>query len=493
MAWIAVDAGTSVIKAVAFADDGRELAVGRTETEVLRPRLGYSEQDMPGTWNAVVTAVRAVVVRISEPVRGIVTTAQGDGCWLVDETGAPTGNAILWNDGRAADIVSGWHDSGVIEQAFRLSGSVAYSGLPNAILQWLRRNEPDRVSTAKYALTCNGWIFSQLTGEFAADLSDASNPFSNVREETYFQQLLSLYGAEEFARLLPVIRRDQELIAPLSLDAAETLGVPAGTPVIMAPYDIVSTAIGAGSVSPGQACIILGTTICTEMILSSLNLDGSPSGTTIAMGDGQYLRAMPTLAGCESLQWAAEVLNTKDIGGLGDVASSTECDAHSPFFLPYLSPAGERAPFLDPAARGSLHGLSLTHSRAQVTRSIYEGLSFVIRDCLENTCTELPKEIRVCGGGSQSAVWCQMISDVTGVKVIRPGGTETGARGAHIFALALTGSLESLVDGINRFVGSTAEFQPSMHRHNLYGERFSKFKKLRDLSAPQWRVQAGQG
>src|SRR5512147_1536125 len=132
MAWIAIDAGTSVIKAVAFGDDGSELAVERKANEVLRPLPGFSEQDMNGTWNAVLAAVDAVKKQIVEPIRGIATTAQGDGCWLVDKNGSPVRNAILWNDGRAAEIVQKWEEDGILEQAFPISGSLSYPGLLNA-------------------------------------------------------------------------------------------------------------------------------------------------------------------------------------------------------------------------------------------------------------------------------------------------------------------------------------------------------------------------
>src|SRR5260370_27065062 len=105
MATICVDVGTSVIKTVAFDDRGMEIAVARQETEVLRPAPGFSEQDMYSVWNAAASTVRTVVHQLADPVRLISLTAQGDGCWLVDADGHPTGPAILWNDAPVAAIV----------------------------------------------------------------------------------------------------------------------------------------------------------------------------------------------------------------------------------------------------------------------------------------------------------------------------------------------------------------------------------------------------
>ncbi|HAG57938.1 MAG TPA: hypothetical protein DEQ49_17745 [Arthrobacter bacterium] len=90
-------------------------------------------------------------------------------------------------------------------------------------------------------------------------------------------------------------------------------------------------------------------------------------------------------------------------------------------FLPYSSPAGEGAPFLDPLAR-----------------DVLEGLTLVIRDC-PTASGDSPTELRVCGGGAASALWLQLIADVTGIPVLRSTDTDVGAKGAFLIGLAATG------------------------------------------------------
>lgn len=486
MAWIAVDAGTSVIKAVAFDGKGQEVALAREKTEVLHLRVDFAEQSMDAVWAAVVSTVRNVVSRLQEPVDGIAITAQGDGCWLVDAEGRPTGNAILWNDGRAAEIVERWRRQGTIAKAFALSGSVSYPGLPNAILHWLHENQQDRLASARYALTCNGWIFAQMSGRFAADLSDASNPFADVKQREYSEALLELYGIEKQKHLLPPITRGGGLVAALTAQAASELNIAPGTPAVMAPYDIVSTAYGAGAALPGQACLILGTTICAEALTSDLDLNEEPAGTTIALEDGLHLRAMPTLTGCETLEWIVQLLGLRDIAALDSLATTAE-STDGVLFLPYLSPAGERAPFLEPRARGSFHGLTLTHTPAQVARSVFEGLSFAIRECLQR-CAKDIAEVRVCGGGARSDLWCQVIADVTGLKVLRPVENEIGARGAFLFALKATGTLNDISEGVQRYPVKINTFSPSTERVKEYDARFSGFQRIRDLAREQWSL-----
>lgn len=488
MAWIAIDAGTSVIKAVAFADDGRELALSRERTEVLHPQPEWSEQDMDGVWAAVTKTVREVVPQLDEAVRGVVVTAQGDGSWLVDADGRPTGNAILWNDGRATQEIEGWTASGAIAKSFAFSGSVSYPGLPNAIFAWLHKHQPERIDKARWTLTCGAWLFAQMTGRFAADLSDGSNPFSDVKRGEYSQDVLSMYGAEEDVRLLPPLAKGKEVVSPLTAKAASALGLPEGTPVVMAPYDIVSTAYGSGAAKAGQACVILGTTICAEVLTASLDLSADPAGTTIALYDGLHLRAMPTLTGCEALDWTARMLEVDGLPALGELAATAAQGANGVFFLPYLSPAGERAPFLNPEARGSFHGLALSSTRADIARSVYEGLAFVVRECLAAAAGDELNEVRVCGGGARSDLWCQIIADATGKKVIRPADSEIGARGAHLFAMAITGETKNIEEGVQKHVTHATTFTPSGEAHAFYTARFELFLKLRATAEAQWKL-----
>ncbi len=493
MAWLAVDAGTSIIKAVVFAEDGRELAVARRRTTTLRPQAGWAEQSMKEVWSAAASAVREAAVLAASDVRAIAITAQGDGCWLVDEHGQPAGHAILWNDARAASLVEAWRNSGVVDAAFRISGSVAYAGLLCAILPWLKQHAPERLERARWALSCNGWLFAQLTGLLAAELSDASNPFSDVAAGMYSQEVLTLFHARRYAALLPPISAG--VAGRLREHAASELGLRPGLPVVMAPYDIVCTAYGAGAARPGEACVILGTTICAEVISTSLDRSGPPVGTTIALGNGRFLRAMPTLTGCEALEWAAHMLGLSGIPALDELAAESKCEpadevqttAASVFFLPYLSPAGERSPFLAPEARGSFHGLTLATTRGDMARSVYEGLCFVIRECLEAAAGDALPEVRVCGGGAASAYWCQTIADVLGTPVLRSREMENGARGAYLFALAVTGEIRGVDEGVAKYTQAPQIFAPDPKRRGAYQMRFTLFQQLRDTARAEWQ------
>ncbi len=490
MAWLSIDAGTSVVKTVLFSDRGRELALARQSVPVLRPAPDFAEQNMHAVWQAVVETCRAAVLAPSEePLHAIVSTAQGDGVWLVDEALSPVGHAILWNDGRAAPAVAQWHAENRVDAPAAISGSVPYAGLPCAILPWLAVHEPERLARARWALTANGWLHAQLASRAIADLSDASNPFSDLRTRQYSPALLRHFGLAHLAHLLPLIDASVAPVATLTANAARELGLPVGTPVVMAPYDIVTSAAGCGIVSPGESCIILGTTICAETIVAAPPPAGPPSGTTLALANGLFLRAMPTLTGCEALTWAAAALAIDDLDELAQLAATAPAGAGGVLFLPYLSPAGERAPFLAPHARGSFHGLSLAHTRACLARALFEGLSCAIRECLATASpTAPPHRIAVCGGGARSDLWCQMIADLCLCEVARPAISEVGALGALVYAQTALARASSLRDAHQSLAAPTQTFAPDHARHRIYESVFRRFLRVRDQTAASWSL-----
>jgi xylulokinase len=375
-----------------------------------------------------------------------------------------------------------------VEQAYTRSGSVAYPGLSHALLAWLAENEPNRIQDARWVLSCNGWIFHWLTGEIAAEISDASNPFGDVRKRTYDDVLFRMFGLESLRAMFPAIVEGDSQSACLRAEVAAELGLKLGLRVVMAPYDIVATAYGAGVTSPGQACVILGTTICTEVITADLDLSGPATGTTIALGDDLHLRAMPTLAGCETLEWAARMLGANSLSNLEMLASASPPGAHGVLFLPYLSEAGERSPFLDPQACGSFHGLKLSHTQSDIVRAIYEGLSYAICDCLCATGAAV-EEMRVCGGGARSSLWCQMIADVTGVRVLRSSESELGARGAFLFGLAVARKT-TVAQTASEFPLTFEVFEPSGDSDSC-AQRYDAFLHTRAAVRALWRAKEG--
>lgn len=227
--------------------------------------------------------------------------------------------------------------------------------------------------------------------------------------------------------------------------------------------------------------------------MGQVNLEGEPSGLTIPFGPpGSYLRAFPTLAGSEVIHWAVRQLGLKEPEDLSRLAAKVAPGADGLCCLPYFSPAGERVPFLNTGARGSLFGLSFEHGREHIARAVLEGLSLTIRDCL-HASQEAPSPLRVCGlcgGGANSDLWCQLIADITGTPTFRPVDQEVGAKGAFIAGLVAVGREADFPSATKKYVRIRDGFEPHKELHARYDELFEQFLAIRDSTLPIWKRMA---
>lgn len=483
MPFIGVDAGTSVVKAVLFGDDHAPLARASTVVPVQHPQPGWSEQDMSQV-RAAVDRVVAQVAPSDGVVDAVAVTSQGDGCWLVDAHGSPRGPALLWNDARAAPVVAGWEQAGLMLEAFGVNGSYGNAGLAHAQLTWLRAHAPDRLADARHLLSCGSWLFLGLTGRAVLDVSDACNPFLDAMTDTYSEKLLADLGLGWARDLLPPLVSGADRVAALTAEAAARTHLRPGTPVVLAPYDVVATAVGVGALLPGTGFAVLGTTLCVGVPVPGNGLPRDPAGMALATGQpGRRLLAYATLAGTGVLDWWARMLGLASAADLALLAGTAPPRHDAPMLLPYLSPAGERAPFRDPGARGALLGLSLEHEPADVARAVVEGLSLAVRDCLRATGV-IPDVLSVCGGGSRSDGWCQLLADAIGTTVARTSQEQVGALGAVLVAEAALGpqtDLDALVAGT---VHHGATFTPDPVSAARLDAAFTRFVAARAAGVP---------
>ncbi|GIJ57440.1 FGGY-family carbohydrate kinase [Virgisporangium aurantiacum] len=425
---IGVDVGTTVTKAVLFADDGTPLRRAAEPTRVDRAGDGRYEQDA----GAVFASVEAVLSRLAadSAVQGVGITGQGDGLWLADAAGAPVRPAVSWLDARGAAILATWAADGVLDTLFRRTGTFLFPGAAAPILAALRDTEPATLAAAATAGYCKDLVLQRLTGLRATDPSDASVPFLDPRTGEYADDLLALCGLTPYRHLLAPVHRPP--MATLTADAAARTGLPAGLPVVAGPYDLPACAWGGGVTEVGDGLLILGTTLACQVLTDTVDTSGEPAGLTLCTWEpDRWLRAMPAMVGAAALDWTLGLVGA-GVGDLPALLAASPTGANGVTVLPFLAEAGERAPFVEPRARARVDGLHLAVTRADVVRATCEAIAYAARHCL--TAAGLTGDLVVCGGGTGSPEWLQIFADVLGRPLRALPGDETGARGAALAA-----------------------------------------------------------
>ena len=498
---VGIDVGTSLIKTTLFDLDGSEAGSSSEVTKLTYPRPSWVECDMNEVFAAVVKSLRTVVgmsQAASREVLAIGITAQGDGTWLVDAADMPVRRAITWMDGRAAEYLRVFRESGVSAQIFRATGTALSTSNQAVQLRWLKDHEPESLARAKAAFCAKDWIFLKLTGRLSTDLTDASHTYFNGTSNAYDSAILEALGIGTCAKLLPPALPCQENKGALLPAAARLIGLPAGTPVTSGPFDIIATDLGAGIIRPGDACSILGTAGIHQIVTNDPVPSPQGEGSMLLHAPSKtWIRCMMTMSGTSNTEWFVRDLylgNNRSTpeqqqadpwAAVEDSVRSIPFGSDGVMYLPFINPAGERAPFVAPSARAQFTGLSFRHGKAVMARAVYEGVVLAALDCFSRLPTQIGV-LTLAGGGCRSSVWPQMFADALGCPVRVVQGQETGAKGAVLNAGVALGIYSDFVDSCSRTVRLSREIPPHKDMAVRYLTLLDRYRKTCSAMLPVW-------
>lgn len=433
---LGIDLGTSMVKAARFALDGTCLAVASRRSSPTSLGGGRIEQD----FEEIVTAVGQVVTEVcagAPPPLCIGLTGQSDGLWLLDAEGHGVRPAVSWLDDRGNPYLERWIASGAFAEVFRRNANAFFPGSHAPLMAALMDSDPEALARAHTASYLKDGILQRLTGARVTDASDASLPFLDIATREYDPEILRLLSLQSMRRLLAPVMPAPGQAFPINAAGAALTGLPEGIPVHAGPFDLVACPIGAGVRQIGDGLIIIGTTLACEVLVDRIDTAADPVGMTLCMPEaGRWIRSMPATVGTATLDWVLGLVGATHNQVDGLLAQSRP-GANGAIALPYFSATGERAPFVDVRARGLLAGLSTATTKADLVMAVCESVAYAARHCIE--AAGLTGRVSVCGGGSNSQTWSQMVADVLQRPLHVARRPEVGARGAAIVAMQVAG------------------------------------------------------
>jgi erythritol kinase len=371
-------------------------------------------------------------------------------------------------------------------------------------LAWLQCHEPQRLARAHRALHCKDWLYLCCTGRHGTDLAEGLFTFGNLRTMAYDPRVLELLGIAALARLLPPLVDGRREHAPLTAVAADATGLPDGLPVVLAPMDVPSTALGAGLYAPGRSvgCSILGSTGMHARLYAGLDqvpwapaAAGAPVGAPGQPGylwafaaPGTFQGSMSHMAATLNIDWLCDrVAEAAQLAG-GEPADratllarlearAAQAEPGAAMFHPFIADNGERGPFTEPLARAQFTGLSSGTDLAALARAVWEGVAFATRDCYA-ALGPLPEEVRLTGGAARSPLLRRILADVMGCPVRASRRGEAGAAGAAIVAAVAIGRYRDVTEATPRWVDALldAEATPPGPQRARYDALFNAYR-----------------
>ncbi len=499
---LAIDNGTQSVRALVFDLRGNLIAKSRVVIEpYFSTEPGWAEQDPDLYWKAVCDACQKLwkmkgVDR--EAIAGVALTTQRSTLINVDKNGVPLRPAVHWLDQRRTPGLKPL--GGVWGALFKVAGmseTVAYLQA-EAESNWIQRNQPDIWARTHKYLFLSGYLTYKMTGEFKDSVGCQVGyiPFDYQKLQWCGKGDWKWQAVPVGKELLPDLVPPGSQLGVITAAAAKASGIPEGLPMIAAAADKACEVIGAGCFDPEIACLSYGTTATINITLKKY-LEVIPLIPPYpAAVPNAYSLETQIFRGYWMVSWfkrefgmneerlaSQRGIETEEL--FDDLVNSVPPGSLGLTLQPYWSP-GLKIP--GPEAKGAIIGFGDVHTRAHMYRSILEGLAYALREGKERTekRTRIPiKEIRVAGGGSQSAAAMQLTADIFGLPASRPHVYEASGLGAAM-DLAVGLKLHPDFDtAVREMTHHGDEFEPNVANHRIYDELYSKvYCKMYDRLKP---------
>ncbi|WP_165874905.1 FGGY-family carbohydrate kinase [Natrarchaeobius oligotrophus] len=487
---LGIDVGTSGSSGVIVDSEVNTVVSASTEHDVLVPKPGWVEHDADEMWwDDVVELATELLDRSGVPpekIAGIGISALHAAMLPVDRRGEPLRPAILYGvDTRTSEEIEILNDRIGAERIYDVCGNkLTFQSVGPKIL-WYKRNEPELFERTDKILDATGYVVSRLTGNYTMDNAIAGyfHPLYDPTALDWDDEMIDAVGIPH--DLLPETQWSTEIAGHVTESAASATGLAEGTPVVVGTGDAIASLVSVGAVDDGDSIFMYGT---TGVIFTTLENERRPEGLWSFPHclEGKYTAAGGMATSGAILKWFRDEFAFEEqqrANGatayelLDDRAAEIDPGSDGLVLLPYFS--GERTPITDDSARGTITGLTLSHTKEHVYRATLEGVGYGFRHHLEAMRDEgVPVDrVRAIGGGARSELWRDIVSDITGVTqeyVADPLGSPLG--GAYLAGLGtdVFDDLEPLRESIT--VNERTE--PDPESTALYDEYYDVYRDL---------------
>ncbi len=453
---IAIDAGTTSVRSIAFDAHGRPVASSAREFTQHFPQPGWVEHDANEIWERTVATLADVVAALEGPVAAIGITDQRETTVVWNRrTGEPLSRALVWQDRRTAGRCDELLADGHLSLVRSTTGLVLDPYFSATKLEWLFG--PGGVTPGPEVAfgTIDAWLVWKLTGgtTHRTDVTNASRTMLfDIRTLQWSPELCDLFGVP--SHVLPEVCPSSGRLGVTAADIPTGPGVPisgvAGDQqaalfgqACFAPGDTKNT-YGTGSfvlMNVGETCPepVEGLLTTVAWSLPDPGGDGPPV-TTYAYEGAIFVTGA-------AVQWLRDGLGLiDDAAETGPLAASVP-DSGGVVVVPAFTGLG--SPWWDPYARGAIFGITRGTTAAHLARAVVESMAYATRDVVDAMSSAsgfAVRSLRADGGASAMDLLLQLQADQLGVRVSRPVVRETTALGAAYLAGLAEGVWGSLDD-----------------------------------------------
>jgi xylulokinase len=482
---VGLDCSTTSTKAIAFNKKGKIVARALEPIPLFSPKPNYYEQDPDDWWISTQKVLRKITNQVdSGRITAIAISNQRETFVALDNNGHCLRPAILWLDERCKEEVESFANIIGKSKIHRITGKPPDYAPVVYRLAWMKKNEPQLYKKIGMICDVHTYLVWKLTGTFKTSWASADPLGLFDLEKKEWSPVI--YNALEIRENnLPETFQPGKILGLLSQEASRQTGLWRDTLVIAGGGDGQAAGLGSNVLSSDRAYLNLGTAVVAG-VYGRRYKTSKAFRTMSSCSENGYYYECSLRAGTFALDWFIKILLRINPLRQHNIYKQLEREARQIslgsdglFHLPYI--CGVMNPYWDINARGVFLGLSSSHTRGHLYRSILEGIAFEQLFAISNV--EKANGLKVhdlvtIGGGATSKLWCQIIADVTGKNLCIPENTDASALGAGIAAAMGAGWYESFKNAANEMTSVKRVIHSDQHNHEKYLKLFTSYRKI---------------
>lgn len=442
---MALDAGTSSVRALSFGEDLTVVDVAQRPLTAHFPSPGEVEHDpseIVALASGVLTEIADRAIDRGDEVVAVGITNQRETTVAFDRAGAPPRHrALVWQDRRTATTCARLADAGHLPTVRATTGLVLDPYFSGTKMRWLIDHGAIDGFDAPALGTVDTYLLWWLTGAsrdavFATEPSNASRTMLYALHDAAWSPAMSdILGVP-----VDLLARVSPSAGPFGVISASAVPALAGVPITGVLGDQQAALLGQACTEAGMVKATYGTGAFIlvhagdtpptppDGLLATAAWDLGPAG-----GRAFALEGAAFIAGA-AVQWLRDELgviaSAEDAGPL----AATVGDAGGVAFVPGFTGLG--SPFWRPDARGALLGLTRGTTAAHVTRAVLDAQAYqvaAITDAFGAAGVAL-RALRADGGLAAVDAVLQLQATLSRLPVERAASLEATARGAAAVA-----------------------------------------------------------
>ncbi len=483
---VGLDCSTTATKAIAWTLDGAAAGTGRSPIPLSNPAHNQYEQNPEDWWRSASEALRHLTSQIDPAaIAAIAIANQRETFAPLAANGAAVRAAIVWLDQRCHDEIAWLTERvGGAQRMHQLTGKPADLAPVAYRIAWMLRHEPELFRRTAIFADVHGYLAWKLSGNLQTSWASA-DPLGLFDMERHEWSSTVLVALDLKPEQLPEPVRPGTVIGAVTDCAAKQTGLRPGTLVVAGGGDGQAAGLGVNALGGGRAYLNLGTAVVGGIYSPEYHIGNAWRTMGSLTGDGYYFETS-LRAGAFLIDWFTREVCQADsdaqtlLAQLEREAAVLPIGSDGLLALPYWGAV--MTPYWDSHARGCWIGLSASHRRGHLYRSLLEGIALeqaLVTGMIEAANAITVNDYIAIGGGAASHLWCRILADVTNKRIRRSQTLEASSLGAAICAAVGAGLYRNATEAAASMADSALhDIEPVAENRDRYADLLATYREL---------------